>query len=38
LSLGSSRAGGAKKSRSFDLDFFICAAGTTSFDRRSTSF
>ena len=29
---------GAKKSKSFDLDFFICAACTTSFDRRSTSF
>ena len=27
-----------KKSKSKDLDFFICAAGTTSFDRRSTSF
>ena len=28
----------AKKSKSCDLDFFICAAGTTSFSRRLTSF
>ena len=27
-----------KKSKSKDLDFFICAEGTTSFDQRSTSF
>ena len=28
LSLGSSGAGGAKKSKSFDLDFFICVRRT----------
>ena len=32
--VGSSPSAPAKKSKSKDLDFFICAAGTTSFARK----
>ena len=35
---GTSPIRGAKNPRSSERGFFICAAGTTSFDRRSTSF
>ena len=36
--LGSEPSRGSQKSKSNDLDFFVCAAGTISFDRRATSF